>query len=121
MSARNGAAFGRGRPRRKDREPAPRPVASAEQTARELVERYNLFMVEVFGMDTLSVPTAARILGRSEGEVYYLVKTKRLFGGKVGGRWRVDAESVADLLDAQWAEAQFPEGGADDDEKADPA
>lgn len=48
----------------------------------------------------LSLPEAATVLGKSERQVRYLVKTGRLAARKEGGRWRI-ASADLPLTDAQ--------------------
>jgi excisionase family DNA binding protein len=46
----------------------------------------------------LSVTTATRMLDCFEGYTYALLRSGKLSGRKVAGRWRIDAASVATHL-----------------------
>ena len=48
----------------------------------------------------LSLSESATVLGRSERQIRYLIKTGRLRAGKDGGRWRIESTDLP-LTDAQ--------------------
>ena len=50
---------------------------------------------------TLSLPTAAQLLGRSWGQTWRLVLKGILPGSRIGGRWLVDARAVRELAQSE--------------------